>query len=233
MDAITACRVCLCGTANPFARVDNRDYWSCPTCTSIFLDDTQLPDRQTEYQQYLLHNNDPKDPGYQAFLNKLAEPLLKKLEPGMKGLDFGCGAGPALGLMLADMGYEMNFYDPFFFQPDTSVLHKTYDFIVCSEVAEHFHQPSHEFARLDAMLNPNGWLGIMTCFQTDDLKFANWHYRRDLTHVVFYREETFRYLAWQFGWDCQIPAKNIVLLQKSGSIAPFSRRKQIPERRPR
>jgi hypothetical protein len=56
----------------------------------------------------------------------------------------------------------------------------------------------------------------MTCFQTDDLKFANWYYRQDPTHVVFYREETFKYIASRFGWHCEIPAKDVVLMQKSG-----------------
>ena len=41
----------------------------------------------------------------------------------------------------------------------------------------------------------------MTCFQNADDRFATWHYRRDPTHVVFYREETFAWLAAHFGWE--------------------------------
>ena len=55
----------------------------------------------------------------------------------------------------------------------------------------------------------------MTSFQTDDAAFANWHYRRDPTQVVFYREETFRHLAAIWGWDCEIPRKDVVLLRVS------------------
>ncbi len=54
----------------------------------------------------------------------------------------------------------------------------------------------------------------MTCFQTDDDRFDNWHYRRDPTHVVFYREYTFDWLAQHYGWDLEIPAKDVVLLRK-------------------
>ncbi|MBS0543647.1 MAG: methyltransferase domain-containing protein, partial [Proteobacteria bacterium] len=81
-------------------------------------------------------------------------------------------------------------------------------------VVEHFHHPAEEFARLDALLRPGGWLGIMTCFQTDDARFARWHYRRDPTHVVFYREATFRVIARRHGWVCEIPAKDVVLMCK-------------------
>lgn len=209
----TRCRVCLSSMAEP-VKVAELNYWRCPNCTAMFLDQAHLPDRQAEHERYLLHNNDPSDPRYRDFVNKLAEPLLGKLKPGMKGLDYGCGPGPALGMMLCEKGYEITFYDPFFLQSDISVLDKTYDFIICSEVVEHFHLPANEFSRLDAMLNLGGWLGIMTSFLTNETQFANWHYRRDPTHVAFYREKTFEYIAWQFGWNCEIPSKNIVLMQK-------------------
>jgi len=67
------------------------------------------------------------------------------------------------------------------------------------------------------MLHPGGWLALMTCFQTDDARFANWHYRRDPTHVVFYREATFRHIARLLGWQCEIPCKDVVLMQKPGA----------------
>jgi hypothetical protein len=54
----------------------------------------------------------------------------------------------------------------------------------------------------------------MTCFQTDDDRFDNWHYRRDPTHVVFYREFTFKLLANRFGWHLEIPRKDVALFRK-------------------
>ena len=35
----------------------------------------------------------------------------------------------------------------------------------------------------------------MTRFLADDAGFAGWRYRRDATHVVFYKETTFRNIA--------------------------------------
>ena len=107
----------------------------------------------------------------------------------------------------------MALYDPFF-QPDRAVLSRTYDFVTCTEVVEHFYNPADRFYELDSLLRPGGWLGVMTCFQTDDARFANWHYRRDPTHVIFYREATFWAIAAARGWHCEIPVKDVALMQK-------------------
>lgn len=204
----------VCGTTpRPFGRVDARDYWRCDWCQARFLDPSQRLSRQQEHAHYLHHENDLEDPRYRRFLSTLADPLLERLEAGLSGLDYGCGPGPALAAMLREAGYSMAAYDPLF-RPDPAPLRRTYDFITCSEVAEHFHRPAEEFDRLGRLLGPGGWLAIMTCFQTDDARFADWHYRRDPTHVVFYREATLRLIAGQHGWTCEIPVKDVALMRK-------------------
>lgn len=207
------CPVCRSLEPLPLLSIAGRDYWACAACEARFLDPRQHPSRAEEYAHYLQHENDPMDPGYRRFLARLAEPLLARLPIGAKGLDFGCGPGPALGAMLREAGHPMALYDPFF-RPDPTVLQGRYDFITCTETVEHFHHPAAELERLDRLLVPGGWLGIMTCFQIDDAGFAAWHYRRDPTHVVFYRAVTWRYLAAARGWPCEIPVKNVVLLRK-------------------
>jgi hypothetical protein len=92
------------------------------------------------------------------------------------------------------------------------VLARRYHFITCSEVAEHFHDPAAEFARLAGLLQPGGTLAVMTRWLADGVDFARWHYRRDPTHVVFYRPATFRHLAQQHGWRCELPAPDVALL---------------------
>lgn len=207
------CPVCRAPGPLPFVAVEGRDYWRCETCEARFLDPTQRLSRRQEYEHYLTHENDSDDPRYRKFLARLAEPLLSRLPPKCRGLDYGCGPRPALAAMLREAGHEVALYDPFF-QPDPSPLAGCYDFIVCTETCEHFHQPAEEFDRLDGMLRPGGWLAIMTCFQTDDTRFAGWHYRKDPTHVVFYREETLRFVAARRGWSCEIPVKDVALMRK-------------------
>ena len=216
IDQPTTCPVCRAVAPRPFQKIDGRAYWRCDRCEARFLDPRQLPDANEERAHYLNHRNDPDDPGYRRFLSKLALPLLDKLAPGRSGLDYGCGSGPALAMMLEAAGHRMALYDPFFFA-DGSALETTYGVITCTETAEHFHRPFDEFERLNRLLRPGGWLGIMTCFQTDDARFAAWHYRRDPTHVVFYRETTMRHIASRLGWSCEIPAKDIALMQKPGA----------------
>ena len=173
-----------------------------------------MPSHETQLQKYLQHENDPQDLRYREFLNHLAAPLLVALPPKQVGLDFGCGPGPALANMLSEAGHTMHLYDPFFFT-DSAVLDQQFDFVTCTEVAEHFHQPHAEFTRLVALLKPGGLLALMTNFQTDDSRFADWHYRRDPTHVTFYRQETFQVIAREFHLSCEIPIKNVVFLRKS------------------
>jgi SAM-dependent methyltransferase len=210
---MTVCPVCRAPGPVAFAEVEGRSYWLCETCQARFLDPGQHPSPQDELARYRQHENDVDDPRYRQFLSRLADPLLARLAPGLRGLEYGCGPGPALAAMLGEAGHEMALYDPFFY-PDPAPLGRRYDFITCSETAEHFHHPAEEFDRLDRLLCPGGWLGLMTCFQTDDARFADWHYRRDPTHVVFYREATMRVVAAQRGWMCEIPAKDVALMRK-------------------
>jgi len=207
------CPVCRSGGAQRFQDVEKRRYWRCGGCEATWLEPCQRPTREDEFAHYGHHQNDRDDPRYRAFLSRLTDPLLEKLRPGMTGLDYGCGPGPALADMLKEAGLEMALFDPFF-HPGRDALQRDYDVITLSEVAEHFFEPAREFDRLDRLLRPGGWLGVMTCFQTDDDRFAAWHYRRDPTHVVFYRAKTFEIIADQRGWRLEIPRKDIALMQK-------------------
>ena len=215
------CPVCLAPRPQRFLSVNGQDYWQCLTCVARFLDPNQHPSREVEYAQYRTHENNPDDSGYRKFLSKLVDPLITRLSEGSSGLDYGCGPGPALAIMLRESGYVMELFDPFFY-PDRTLLNYSYDFVTCTEVVEHFHHPAEEFHRLMRMVKPGGWLAIMTCFQTDDEKFKNWHYRRDPTHVVFYREETLRHLAEYSGWLFERPVKNVALMQRPIGDCPHA-----------
>jgi SAM-dependent methyltransferase len=207
------CPVCRAPAPRALLTVDGLEYWRCDACEASFLDPAKRPARAEEHAHYLHHENDPDDPAYRRFLARLADPLLARLSQGSSGLDYGCGPGPALAAMMREAGHAVSLYDPYFRQ-NAAVLESTYDFITCTEVAEHFHRPAEEFDRLGGMLRPGGWLAVMTCFQTDDERFANWHYRKDPTHVVFYRKTTLRTVAAQRGWSCEIPTKDVALMHK-------------------
>ena len=190
-----------------------RDYCKCPRCDLIFVPSRFHLSKEDEKQRYLLHNNDPNDPRYRKFLSNLVNVLMPKLKQGSRGLDYGAGPGPALAYMARQSGFTMDTYDPFF-QPDRSVLLKKYDFVTCTETAEHFSLPRKEFTTLDTLLNEGAWLGIMTSLNYDSSLFSEWHYHHDPTHIAFYSENTMRYISETFGWMVSFPAKNIVTFQK-------------------
>ena len=150
----------------------------------LFLDKEFYLSSNDEYKHYLTHNNDVNDPRYKKFLSNLMLPLIERIKLNSIGLDYGCGPGPALSLMHQKKGYQMFNYDPFFPSKKRNLL-KKYDFISCTETAEHFHNPFGEFTRFNELLNNNGVIGIMTNFHSEQNIFENWYYIKDPTHVVF------------------------------------------------
>ena len=157
------CNICRSGTASSFETLDKKIYWSCNVCGCKYLDKSYFIDSADEEQRYLEHNNNIQDKEYRAFLSKLSIPLKEKISLGSHGLDFGCGTGPALADMLTHDGFKVSLYDPFFY-PDESVLSKQYDFITCTETAEHFYDPYKEFNNLNDLLKPGGLLALKVCF---------------------------------------------------------------------
>ena len=210
----TLCSVCGSNEIRPFMLVGDKYYWTCNVCKARILSCKHWLSKEEEFKYYQTHENISSDPAYQKFAAQLALPILDKLVPNSSGLDFGCGPDSALSAILRQHGHNMTVYDPFFF-PEKNSLKKTYDFIVSSEAAEHFHQPAKEFKKFNSLLNENGWIGIMTNFQTENARFKNWHYRRDPTHVVFYRKETFEVIGKQFRWTAYFPSRNVVIFQKT------------------
>ena len=217
--AVPACPVCEDASTRFFAEVDGRAYLRCEACNATFLMPAQRPDRAEEKNEYDRHRNDVDDAGYRRFLARLADPLLKRLPSNSEGLDYGCGPGPALAAMLREAGHRVRLYDPIY-RPESTALERSYDFITCTEVVEHMHRPADEFRRLDHLLRLGGLLGVMTIFQTDDARFADWHYRRDPTHVVFYRKSTLARIAERMGWSMEILRPNVAIFRKPENRIP-------------
>ena len=145
------CIVCKNQEAVDFKNIKQKRYWKCSYCEAIFLDKEFYLSSNDEYKHYLTHNNDVNDPRYKQFLSNLMLPLIERIKLNSIGLDYGCGPGPALSLMLREKGYQMFNYDPFFHSKKRNLL-KKYDFICCTETVEHFHNPFGEFTRFNELL---------------------------------------------------------------------------------
>jgi hypothetical protein len=206
--------MCRSIRTGPFSTIGSRRYLRCARCGLTYLSPGLHLDPRAERARYELHDNRPDDPAYRAFLDRLAQPLLEKLKPGAEGLDFGSGPGPTLSVMLRERGFPTRNYDPFF-AADRRALERTYDFITCTETVEHFRSPGREFLRLNRLLRPGAWLGVMTGMLESDDRFAAWHYPRDPTHVCFLKKETADWIALRFSWKAVYPARDVVLFGKS------------------
>ncbi|MBC7003262.1 class I SAM-dependent methyltransferase [Photobacterium sp. BZF1] len=209
------CPLCHSQSTALFFEDRRRQYFRCGECALIFADPGSRLSPQEEKAHYDLHENNPEDMGYRRFLARLADPLLERIgrEP-LDGLDFGCGPGPTLSLMLAEAGHNMAVYDPYF-ADKPAVLDTQYDFVTCTEAIEHFYTPAKEWGQLVGMVKPSGWLGLMTKLARDADAFAQWHYKNDPTHVSFFSRETFHYLAQRDGLDVEFVGNDVILLRKT------------------
>lgn len=150
--------------------------------------------------RYEEHHNDVEDPKYQKFVSPIVNAVTKNFSTDSLGLDFGSGTGPVISKVLSDKGYQINQYDPFF-SNTPEVLKLQYNYIACCEVIEHFHNPRKEFERLKGLLMPKGHLYCMTHLYTNDIKFPNWYYKNDDTHVFIYRRETLMEIQKRYGFS--------------------------------
>ncbi len=216
MQVSGSCPLCASAQLAPFHRDDRREYLRCDRCALIHVPAAYHLDSAAERAEYSLHENNPADAGYRRFLSRLAEPLVQRLGEAARGLDFGCGPGPTLSLMLREAGHEVALYDPFFY-PGSGWDREHYDFITATEVVEHLSRPGEELARLWGCLRPGGTLGIMTKLARDRAAFAGWHYKADPTHVCFFSRATWAWWAAQQGASLEIIGADVILLGKPGA----------------
>ncbi len=210
----TACPLCT-GHAATFCADRLRSYFRCPHCELVFADPRSHLSSERERAEYDLHENDPGDERYRAFLSRLAGPLLTRLQPGMQGLDYGCGPGPTLSVMLREHGMAVDDYDPLY-APDGGLLRSEYDFVTATEVVEHFCSPAVAWRQLASLVRSGGWLGIMTLLAPVDAEsFVRWWYKNDPTHVSFYTVNTFDWLAESLGFSVERLDERVLLMQRA------------------
>ena len=183
--------------ASFYGKYQNRNYNRCTFCASVFLDTAYLPNPDAERQRYRLHQNTETDEGYLNFLKPLIDAVATNQLLQEKGLDYGSGPNPVLTKELSKKGFDLKAYDPFFKTDDTRI-EDHYDYIVCCEVIEHFHNPEVEFKRLRKLLNPGGNLYCKTNLLTPEIDFKSWWYKNDLTHAFFYTHTALEYIKAHF-----------------------------------
>jgi hypothetical protein len=183
---------------------ENREYWLCSQCLAISVPNRFHIPQDEEIKRYLEHENSLESEGYVRMFQEKISILQKHFPEINSALDYGCGYEPVLKILLERLGIKTDGYDPNFF-PDLS-LDKRYDLVISTETFEHFRNPAEEMLRITDRVVEGGLLAIMTRFYprgNDGFlpdKFANWYYKRDPTHVIFYCTKTFQWLAQSVGY---------------------------------
>lgn len=179
------------------------DFFRCTNCRSIFKEEAVFLGISAEKARYETHNNDVDDVRYQQFVSPITTSILNDFSNKAIGLDYGCGTGPVISHLLKQKGFHVILYDPFFY-PDQTYKTGQYQFIICCEVMEHFHQPAEEFQHLRKLLTDKGKLYCKTSLISDDIgadEFQAWHYKNDPTHVFFYTPSALSYIKSKEGFQ--------------------------------
>jgi len=187
-----SCPLCQSSQISLFYKeAKSREFWRCQDCEYVFVPAEFHLSLEQEKARYALHENNIDDSGYQNFLMPVVEAVVKFCPARSRGLDFGCGPGPALAAILESRGYPMNLYDPFFF-PDKGALDHQYDFITATEVFEHLREPRGVLVELSKLSDV---LIIMTEQLGNPADFPHWYYKNDPTHIGFFSEASLRWMG--------------------------------------
>ncbi len=191
-------------------------YYHCDECQLIFLDPELHLNSKDEKARYDTHENNIENEKYKEFLLQSWTPLKALLDRADKtkktGLDFGCGPSPVLaGLVGAT--YPCKKYDPYFFN-NKELLTYNYDFVLSTEVFEHFNSPKESIEKVISLLKSGAYLSVMTSFFHKGIDFKNWRYRQDQTHVCFYSESTIEWIAKKYSLDIIYIANPVVIFKK-------------------
>jgi hypothetical protein len=207
------CPLCAGDQHCHFYTDKKREYWRCCICELVFVPRQYHLSAVEEKSYYDLHENNSQDEGYRRFLSRMHKPMSERIQPQSRGLDFGSGPGPVLASMFADDGHIMSIHD-IYYSPDQEPLKKTYNFVTATEVVEHVSSPRDTLQRLWTMVEPSGWLGLMTKLVRDREAFATWHYKNDPTHICFFSVDTFTWLAKKWGVIPEFIGADVIIMQK-------------------
>ncbi|MDD2448543.1 MAG: class I SAM-dependent methyltransferase [Sulfurimonas sp.] len=208
------CKICSASTALIENQKTDKLYHRCTECDYIFMDERFFVDETRERLHYDKHHNNFACHGYVEMFEALIDEFvpLGEIEDA---LDFGCGEGEVLPILIERNGVRCDRYDLFYF-PQKVYKDKSYDLIVSTEVIEHLESPLEVLQELSSHLKEGAYLLLMTRFHPqNDEKFLEWFYIRDVTHIGFFSLKTFEHLASKLSLEIvKHNSKNTILFKK-------------------
>jgi len=213
------CKICNSGTTYIIDIKTKKKYHKCLKCEYIFLNELFYIDYKAEKKHYDKHHNSFESLGYVKMFEDLIEEFVTPYEKDIDtSLDFGCGEGEVLAILLQNNKIRCDRYDLFYF-PKKTYEGKEYDLIVSTEVLEHLENPLKVLKELLSHVKTDGYLLLMSAFHpADDEKFLKWWYIRDITHIGFFNLKTFEYLAGELSLKIlKHNSKNTIIFKKKST----------------
>jgi len=210
------CKICQSDTRAIIDEKTNKIYHTCLRCEYIFLNDKFYIDEESEKKHYDKHHNNFESLGYVQMFDDLIDEFIEPHVNTIKSaLDFGCGEGEVLPILLERRNISCDRYDLFYFSKKV-YENKKYDLILSTEVFEHLRDPLQMLKKLLLHVKKNGYLLLMSAFHpNDDEKFLKWWYIRDITHIGFFNMSTFQYLTDELNLKIlSHNNKNIIIFKK-------------------
>lgn len=185
----------------------------CATCDALFKSPDLYLNWNQQQARYSLHQNDIEDKGYISFFEQLLTPLRPFLGNRKWALDWGSGPGekPVLGELLKREGLQVDLYDPIYRK---EIPNRKYELITSTEVLEHFQEPVNSLTQIFDLLEPQGIFAGMTLFHSGPESYTNWWYKNDPTHVIFYSEKTFQWMAHNRNLEIQYLKSPVFIFKK-------------------
>lgn len=207
------CPLCHGVELSAYHQDKKRSYVHCQQCHLVFVPRQFHLTIEQEKAEYDKHDNLALDDGYRRFLNRTLMPLLTEVKhrfgEAAIGLDFGCGEGQHLSAMAREQGVKILNYD-LYYHDCAENLQRSYEFVVLTEVIEHLLDARRIWLQLTSLLKPGGILAMMTKRVRNPEAFSTWHYKNDPTHIAFYSDTTFRYVADWLNMELQVIANDVV-----------------------
>jgi|GEM_PF-3033788 len=204
------CILCLY-QANYFYTHNNREFYFCSNCFSVFLSPKNFISKDLKKEIYITKSLNATTKTAATKTKSLCNIITNNFNKDSIGLDFGSGKTSTIKNLLEKEGYEINLFDTYFY-PDKSVL--KYDFIICNDVLSNFNNPSKEFKQLFEMLNPNGKLYCLVELFKAERNFNDWEYKNDLTKVFFYYPNTIEWISENLGFKNYSIIDDLVIFEK-------------------
>jgi len=188
------CNLCKTKGAISLGANGKREFYRCLHCKLIFVSPESRLSAEDEKSRYANHDNGADNPEYRAYLTAVSHEIDRIPLKDPTILDFGCGKEYVLTRILRERGFSSFAYDPTY-TIGLENLSRRFDVIILCETIEHLRNIDEELRLLRKLCKPEGYIFIRTRLAPHECDILKWWYAIDPTHIVFFGEETFSYMA--------------------------------------